>query len=321
MCNKNIKIIKIFINLALVLSLSSCGINNSLESDVYAVQQKTETLLVVAGGFASCPSEGIADLAMRGGKTSEMHAMIQKTGILERLAAETESRNILSVCFTGFNNLLSRYFQSLEGRYAWGTDPLEKGAEGTQSFEISQGEMLISSNFLAHVKSELANYIRTRTSQGVKVKLFLIGHSYGGYAAIHLAQYFTDNLVQLVTLDPISPISCQAKYLAGRIYRTLRLRHKGCREAPSDSYSLEITQNLIQSVRDSAGQKTWHNIYQRSLPWLHSGPIDFKSTPHLTNERIPTSKFESFLYRGDYHSQMVRNNEIWNQISGYFSGI
>ena len=280
---------------------------------------KEEVIVVIAGGFGSCPDELLLDRAIRAGKTAEMQQFFDAY-VLPVLSKEIFAYmpTIFSMCYSGPDSLASSFTQSISGRYAWNKEDLHRNSEGVRTFSITQGKSLYDLQFLESVKLELKNYIQSRRDLGLKVRLYLIGHSYGGFTAIHLASFFADNLVGLFTLDPISMLSCQAKEMVTKVYSTIALKHDGCKVAPNDSFSQKSIDHILKVVEKSNGGRWWHHIYQKAFPWLHSDGVVSASGLAPLEEQFITKDFRSPIVAGDYHSQLARHELVWKKIAAQF---
>jgi hypothetical protein len=116
-------------------------------------------------------------------------------------------------------------------------------------------------SFLSHLKMEIT---RLRKTHGT-LDMYFLGHSYGGFTAMHLADTFIESVKLLVTFDPISILKCQSQQMATRLDLTLFGLHEGCGEAPTDMYSQEARKRILSE------KINWLHYYQESFVWLHSG--------------------------------------------------
>lgn len=88
--------------------------------------------------------------------------------------------------------------------------------------------------------------------------IIIIGHSHAGWLAMKLASSdrllaVTEAPVALVTMDPVSRVTCQ------------QLREPGCREAPRDFTAAELSTLHVRT--------RWLNIYHSPAAVLGSGSI------------------------------------------------
>lgn len=114
--------------------------------------------------------------------------------------------------------------------------------------------------------------------------VYLIGHSYGGYMAMYLAETLagTPNLQGLFTLDPIGP-DCGA---LGVVFGS-----DACHSAPTDRDNKAIARRTA----------TWHNFYQVEDSWLSSSEIPEAQNHHITFSWGP-------------HGEMDTEKVVWDQI-------
>ncbi len=302
----------------MLLGLAACKSPqaHSEASVAEAIAAREETLVVIAGGFSSCPDDFLLDKAMRAGKTAEMYHLFFQHKLHSLSQAKLGSLPaVFSICYTGPDNLASHYTQSISGRYAWNLADLQKDSPGVKSFAIPQGLPLKDVGFLSYIKGELRDYLQSRKSAGVTVRMYLIGHSYGGFTSIQLADEFSEQLAGLFTIDPISMLNCQAKDMATKVYSTVSMQHPGCKSAPNDPYSKQSIARILEDVHKSGGRKWWYHTYQNAFPWLHSGPIRSQSGSSPTTQLFTLRDFKSAFVDGDYHSQMGRSEAVWSLIS------
>jgi hypothetical protein len=280
---------------------------------------KQEVVVVIAGGFGSCPDDLIFDRAIRAGKSADMQRLFAMyvLPVLKRKQF-ADRPTIFSLCYSGPDSLASSLTQSISGRYAWNRDDLKRNAEGVKTFSVSQGKSLNELRFLEPVTMELKNYLQSRKDLGLKVRLYLIGHSYGGFTALQLADFLADDLVGLVTLDPISMLSCQAKEMATKVYSTIALKHDGCKLAPNDVFSLKSIDRILHVIEQAKGTVWWYHIYQKAFPWLHSDAVMSASGSAPLEEQVVAKDFRSPIVAGDFHSQLARHGAVWNKIAAQF---
>jgi hypothetical protein len=107
-----------------------------------------------------------------------------------------------------------------------------------------------------------------------KADVFIAGHSHGGWMAMKTAYQMAFiqqvQVRQLLTIDPISYKLCPSQWFpAHLIYSTFNwLGEPGdCHRAPAD------LDHLIPTIKEVTGDH-WTNIYQESMPYLTSGPIE-----------------------------------------------
>lgn len=138
-----------------------------------------------------------------------------------------------------------------------------------------------------------------------KVRVGIVGHSYGGWTAMQVAAKIINlknerlDLVGLVTLDPISRVDCTP---AGFIAATLSGQSQpGCQRAPTDMGSKEL-----ETIKK--GTK-WVNYYQTAVTVLHSGPIE-----GLENKKKN--------YQGDgldAHIEFINDESVYKDVITFFN--
>jgi pimeloyl-ACP methyl ester carboxylesterase len=128
--------------------------------------------------------------------------------------------------------------------------------------------------------------------------VYLIGHSYGGWSVMKLALMMLGhyNVEGLVTIDPISPLSCTPS-------RILSLfSDPGCQRAPAD-----ISAADRDRLRTETG--SWAHFYETQFERLHSSAY---SEPRFV-KRLSFSAQSPFY--NDPHALIGRDPRIWNSIA------
>ncbi len=106
------------------------------------------------------------------------------------------------------------------------------------------------------VPQEAATELLSRYAQGAN-RIVIIGHSYGGWLAMHMARALSLSRLHtaiLVTVDPISPTQCSLTNFSG------------CKASPTDPSPGERLR-----MRPYIGR--WLNAFQQQSAWLSSGPV------------------------------------------------
>ena len=222
---------------------------------------------------------------------------------------------ILSTCYTGPDKLAKKFTLMIEGRYAWNLGELDKSIPSVDSFQLPQGTLLDNVNYLSHIKFEIQNFIQKKEEEGKTVDLYIIGHSYGGFTGIQLADYFHESFRGMITIDPISMLNCQAQDMATKVYSTITLKHPGCQTYPKDPISFASIARLKKDILQSNNEKWWINLYQRSFPWLRSSAMNREG---IVDIEVLLKDFNNVVLDGDYHSQMGRNRKVWHIIRQAF---
>lgn len=111
-----------------------------------------------------------------------------------------------------------------------------------------------------------------------KPRVFITGHSWGGWLSLKLADALKQGTygMRLNTLDAISGTTCGVRNFItwgiGRVFdRDLSQDNPGCNSAPTDFSSDTLTE-----IRNAFPH--WRNAYQSQLPPLHSSAIDQAET-------------------------------------------
>ena len=113
-----------------------------------------------------------------------------------------------------------------------------------------------------------------------KPKIYIVGHSYGGWTSMKLATNLRANtkIAGLITVDPISKQNCTPNTVINYVTSQPDSR---CKEPPADFGS-----DQIEGIANRT--KLWLNIYQTDFEPLHSGPI--ASAKNIL-KTYPTSNF------------------------------
>jgi hypothetical protein len=128
-----------------------------------------------------------------------------------------------------------------------------------------------------------------------KPKLYIVGHSYGGWTSMKIATNLTANakMAALITVDPISKENCTPNTIINYVNSQPDSR---CKEPPADFGPEKI---------DEIARRTdlWLNVYQTDFAALHSGPI---SAAQNLLKTYPTSNFS--------HSTVIDDPDIRDNI-------
>jgi pimeloyl-ACP methyl ester carboxylesterase len=122
----------------------------------------------------------------------------------------------------------------------------------------------------------LAPLVRSVAERAGGSPVYLHGHSYGGWVAMHLAASLPASVQvrMLVTVDPISPAHCTpASYLvAAASPLTAPWTLAGCQRAPTD-FSPGARRWILARLPDGA----WRHYYQRGFIPLRASDFDAPS--------------------------------------------
>lgn len=154
----------------------------------------------------------------------------------------------------------------------------------------------------------------TQFAQQSQSPVILFGHSYGGDYVMRAAQSIptTVRVPYLVTIDPISPVSCPiptfVKLITNRISQIIGkpfgmdpTEGLGCQQAPRE-FSTQQKQAIRQRVQ------WWQNYYQSDLlSFLKSDSI-----PEACNQVVRHSSLPSAV---NGHIAMGMYDSLWNDIA------
>ena len=149
-------------------------------------------------------------------------------------------------------------------------------------------------------------------AQGVSMpmRLFVAGHSHGGWEAMRLAAYVGQyprlKIENLVTIDPISYNLC---YSTSYLWHVLNITLEELSGIPDDcSKAPEDLLSWGPNIEAATGSN-WTNFYQSNLSYLHSGPV-----PSATwNIDMPN---EAGTNDWVGHRSIVHDQRIWQ---GFFA--
>ncbi|NBQ52526.1 MAG: hypothetical protein EBU49_02940 [Proteobacteria bacterium] len=132
-------------------------------------------------------------------------------------------------------------------------------AEVLTSCFIDPDKILLSRNFSPKFDTVDPDTLIDQAMAGIDAnqRIFIIGHSYGGWIAMKIAERFTSKSGQvagLITIDAISRKGCTYS------------NWSNCLAAPQD-FSKESLDEVKTNTRH------WANFYQTTTPYLHSGSI------------------------------------------------
>lgn len=136
-------------------------------------------------------------------------------------------------------------------------------------------------------EAELDGLILSR-AQNIR-KIIMLGYSYGGWRTMKLASSplllaKTKAPILLITVDPISRVTCQGAF------------DKGCHSPPTDFVPEEL--NALNT------RTRWLNTFQMRSLFVNSGPIP------AAHDNIEVKRS---------HLKMARNPAVWSNILGFLS--
>lgn len=189
--------------------------------------------------------------------------------IFMKIAANNPNSKLYWGCFDGghITHLSDTkeyfYLTSMNTKGEWA--PMEE-------VEPQSGSLQIANYVHKDITRFNAGYSRNITRP--KTNIFIAGHSHGGWMAMRVAYQMSliekAKLQQLLTIDPISYKLCASHWFPFHIlYNTFNWLGEpdNCHKAPAD---LDHIAPYIASAADG----NWINIYQESMPYLTSGPVD-----------------------------------------------
>jgi hypothetical protein len=135
-------------------------------------------------------------------------------------------------------------------------------------------------------------------------KIYLIGHSYGGWTTLQSALRLVDQgqpVRGVFTIDPISPIGCSPL----QYVKNLPLTPPGCLQAPAD-----FTSEMRIRLRDQLDGR-WINFYETQHLGLHSSRI-----PELEDgaEDFHFSIPSIAPILANQHSGLAKDARVWKLI-------
>ena len=274
-----------------------------------------ETLVIISGGFGSCPTNGFLDFFVNAPKTRHMFQGFYRENIDVILRSETgKLPRYFATCYTGATDLLWNFTRHIEGRYSFDSENLIVGPN-VKRFHIEQGPQFDSPKFLDEMKAKLTKRIKYYEKNNIDLDLYIIGHSYGGYTALELAKTYSKYIKGMVTIDPISMLNCQAKTMMVEFKDTVNKKHPGCLKAPDDRYSKKNIAFLQKHMSENKG-KWWLHMHQNSFAWLHSTKIETGGTPFPKNIYVPEEDFSGIgPFTGNHHIEIAKQRFIWQIIA------
>ena len=308
----------LFVVIVIVFLASCRTVTDNNMNKLSSTAEKDYPVVLIAGGFNSCPSDGILDATMRAGKTSEMYDLYMNSKIPSLLhKIHGRPASVLTVCFTGIDSVAKSLATSISMRYAWNARDLKPDLPSVKSVGLPQGDLIKDNvSFLASLKAALQTEMRQEMDSGNAPQFYLIGHSYGGFTAMQIAFHFKDYVNALVTLDPISILDCQAGDLSTQILKTVSANHPGCLSFPKDKFS----RDAIKKIDEGKNTKfRWLNIFQSYFAWLHSSDFNFALPKVTENTMLKDSDFNNIVLDSDYHSQVARLPGVWSNIENFLT--
>ncbi len=277
-------LVALFMKMALfALAFVSLGFSSSLLAN---------TLVVVSGGYRSCAHSDAPDPLPRIPKIQDIAPKAHKVF--------GDNVTYLYSCYSGMHPDL----RTIELQFSQDV-----------SFKLRNQVYLRFDNFNStRVLHDLFDFVAYHADRLDDPTIYLVGHSYGGWTAIQLAAHlFSRNkkVRGLELIDPINPIICAAPEMAKQLVLTTALLRTtsltGCQRAP-------LIPTAVLNGLFSEGY--WHNTYQTSFPFLHSGPI-YASVDLGDRGRNQHYRFMELkrIWPKDFHNWLSINGGVWHGIS------
>lgn len=256
---------------------------------------QAKSVLVVSGGYQSCPKKG--ELLMLPHVPDVFQIMESAVPIRNAIADDPDSE-ILWSCYSGLQHDGSLAHIASKGtlEFRYGYYRGRKSSYNTIRFSVMD---MRDGRILKSFFDLVARHIDREKSQ----RVYLVGHSYGGWTSLRLGVHLSQlgqRLTGIALLDPISPSQCPANvHFFGTAFFMKPL--EGCSLAPRD-----ITNAEMQLLADSTDWQI--NFYQTRYKQLHSAPLSY---PGWKNQELIYLKRYWF---GDTHSAMGTDQRVWHSL-------
>ena len=295
-----------------------------------------QPIILVSGGYGSCPDQNIyskiAGVFLRYGLSTQMHEQLRHLKIDNHLQKRYGSSPIwVFSCFSDLDIFDSKNLYLRFGKVSKlsseksGKKIYEKNKknyslikyENFYQVNFDQTEQKI--DFMDPLKGYINTLVKNIKKKGKDTRLFIFGHSYGGFVGMEIADIFKSSLKGLATIDPISPIKCIARDMVFDPIGTIKASRLGCQLAPNDQHSKKNIKSLINHLAKS-DQAWWYNVYQRTFTYLRSAailPVLYKNGEAKFVEYPNNREYKkAYFYKtdGDAHSQFVRLESYWSDV-------
>lgn len=185
-----------------------------------------------------------------------------------RIAAGNPNAKLYWGCFDGGH--ITHLHDTKEYFYLFTMNHLGQWSQA-EEIEPQSGSLQIAQ----YIFKDLKRFEKSAASTDLpKTDVLIAGHSHGGWMAMRVAYQMTfiekAQLQQLLTIDPISYKLCASHWFPFHIlYNTFNWfgEPDNCHKAPAD------LEHINPTIAQTA-EKQWINIYQESMPYLTSGPIE-----------------------------------------------
>lgn len=250
------------------------------------------TLLVVSGGYQTCP-EGKE--IFRPDYVPDVFRFIgEHQGFLEKLKSEDADVDLIWACYSG---VLRKSFQRISTN---GPMTFEYGrvgdAEGIRQIQVNATDLDDGRPL-----TPFFDFVRAYVAKFAPQRIYLAGHSYGGWTALQLGTRLASEKVDLtgvLLLDAISPFQCPANIMVTSLLLSWKSL-EGCLKAPHDI----VGSKMAELARRSG----WLlNVYQTRFPYLHSGKLSYLG---WDNQELTT--FPKKVPFGDFHTYLALDPRAW----------
>jgi pimeloyl-ACP methyl ester carboxylesterase len=219
-----------------------------------SIVERPKKLVVAHGGFNSCKNHK--------NEQGELQADIFKTFHFRVVAGECKPLAAASKpCHAHAEWLKESIRENLTEKYSF------SWFVSCQAFDVKK---------ILWVRSDAATVQRSGTREEMWTNLVqfavnrgpahVIGHSYGGWTAMHSALKISGPIRSLTTIDPISPLKCTPV--------AARTGSDECKKFPSD-----IEPTMLQSLHEKTA--VWQHYWQKLSNGTRFGTLGLHSGPTL----------------------------------------
>ena len=261
----------------------------------YAPVVSAKSLVVISGGYQSCPKNG--DF-IRLPHAPLISTIVEAAApLVSGLKTLGDDVDVIWSCYSGVKkHPLGEMVKGSPMSFGYGQG---KPGEASTSIEVS-------SNTIDDAKplSPFFDYVERYADMTKPDHIYLAGHSYGGWTAMHLGVHLAKtghNVSGITTFDPISPFQCPAGILSSSFVVSAQAP-AGCLMAPRD---------LVEADMDLLRQENGLlvNFYQTTFTRLHASVLKY---PGWSN-RLVQQDYRRVWF-GDTHTSMVRMAELWRDV-------
>ncbi len=262
----------------LLACIAACGVDRTSQfgSDERAVERAP--VLVSLSGFGSCRKDELGSWTPRGSDVE-----VQARAVIRELDSYDKPWAWVRACF------------DRDGHYYYASQSSRDGQ--SQIVSTSQARDLRALTARVVAESE-------RLHDG---RVYLIGHSHGGWLAMQLILKLPKHVPVgvLTTIDPISVLNCRG---GGELAWNSFGYGSGCQEAPSD-----ITRGQRQYIIERLGGDTrhWAHYYQRQFTPLRSNAFVGEPQPGFSRDVSPFFAYGGAKSAFNAHAAIDNLGLIW----------